>query len=158
MSIYLYKLGRLAFRRRWTALGVWVVLLILAGFGASTLSGPTSDGFSIPGTQSQQAQDLLKERFPQVSAGGSTARVVFEAPRGASLAAPQQRQAVDVLVAKLRAAPEVKSVTDPYTARGISANGTVGYAQVSYAVQSPEITPAAKDALSPPSPRPAPPV
>lgn len=147
MSIYLYKLGRLAFRRRWVVLAFWVVALLLAGLGASTLSGPTSDGFSIPGTQSQQAQDLLKERFPQISAGGATARVVFEVPAGRVLTAPAPRQAVEEMVAKLRTVPEAKVVTDPYTAGGISANGSVGYVQVTYAAPATSVSAAAKDAL-----------
>jgi len=63
MASFLYRLGRLAFRRRWLVAGLWVAVLMAALAGAATLSGATSDAFRIPGTPSQQAIDLLQERF-----------------------------------------------------------------------------------------------
>ena len=42
--------------------------------------GGTVDNFEVPGVESQQAVDLLKEQFPQRS--GATAMVVFHADSG----------------------------------------------------------------------------
>ena len=50
---------------------------------ASAFSGKTSNEFSVPGTESQVAQDLLQDKFPE--AGGGSARVVFAAPEGEKL-------------------------------------------------------------------------
>lgn len=82
MATYLYKLGRFAFRRRRYVALVWVALLALAGFGASSAATATASSFSIPGTEAQKAFDLLGQRFPGQSADGATARVVFKAPSG----------------------------------------------------------------------------
>ena len=63
MANLLYRLGRFSFYRRKLVLAIWLAILGLLGVGAATLSGPTSDDFAIPGTEAQQAQDLLNERF-----------------------------------------------------------------------------------------------
>src|SRR4051794_7443056 len=107
MATYLYRLGRLAFRRRKLVLAIWLALVGLFGLGAATLSGPTSDDFAIPGTEAQQAQDLLAERFGDNSAGGAEARVVFAAPDGTRLTDPAGRAAVDRTVAAIRSGPHV---------------------------------------------------
>jgi len=41
MASFLYRLGRLAFRRRWLVAGLWVAVLMAALAGAATLSGAT---------------------------------------------------------------------------------------------------------------------
>ena len=63
MANLLYRLGRFSFRHRWAVLGVWIVILLGAGTAASTLSGPTSESFSIPGVPALQAFELQQERF-----------------------------------------------------------------------------------------------
>lgn len=147
MASWLYRLGRSAFRRRWLVVSLWLAVLAAALVGAATLSKPTSGTFSIPGTPAQQAIDLLGERFPQASAGGATARVVFAVPAGQTLATPARRAAIERAVADLRAAPQVASVTDPFQTRAVNRAGTVGYAQATYKVPAVGLTDAARDAL-----------
>jgi RND superfamily putative drug exporter len=148
MATYLYRLGRLSFRRRRWVVALWLAVLIATGTAAGALSGPTSDDFSMPGTESQEALDLLGERFPQMAAGGATARVVFATDDRGGLTAPGTKAAVQATVAALREAPQVVAVTDPYEGRAVSPDGTVGYAQVQYGVQAPELTDAALGALT----------
>ena len=68
MATFLYKLGRLAFRRRHFAALIWVALLTLAGVGAASAPVAGSSSFSIPGTEAQKAFDLLESRFPGMAA------------------------------------------------------------------------------------------
>ena len=49
------------------------------GGGSTMLGDHYDDSFSIPGTQSQQGQDLLGERFGQT---GATGQILFTAPSG----------------------------------------------------------------------------
>ncbi len=145
MATYLYRLGRFAFRRRRFVLLVWLGLLAAGAVGAGTLSGPTANGFSIPGTESQRAADLLNERFPQAGADAATARIVFQAPAGQKLTdTPQVQQTLD----RLATAPQVARVVDPFSAKAISADGRTGYAQVTYKVPAQEITPEAQQAVA----------
>ena len=83
MATYLYRLGGWAFVHRRTVVGAWVLVLVAFAAAAVAFKGPTNDQFSVPGTQSQEAQDLLHEKFP--GAGGASARVVFVAPAGEKL-------------------------------------------------------------------------
>lgn len=124
MATFLYRLGRFAYRRRWLVAALWVAVLMAALAGAATLSGPTSDAFRIPGTQSQEAIDLLQERFPQASADGATARVVFAAPDGQQLTTAGNKAAVESTVAELKALPQVASVTDPFQSGAVNQAGT----------------------------------
>ncbi|WP_460345972.1 MMPL family transporter [Actinoallomurus acanthiterrae] len=147
MATFLYRLGRLAYRRRRLFVIFWMVILAAVGIGASTVSGKTTDGFTLSGTQSQQAIDLLHKEFPQASADGATARVVFEAPDGRTLTSGADKAEVRSLIAELRTAPQVANVPDPYTARLVSESGTIAYTQVTYKVGSSDVSGAARDAL-----------
>ena len=147
MATFLYRLGRASFRHRRLVLALWLGALVLMGFGASALSGPTSDKFSIPGIESQQAIDLLNAKFPQASAGGASARVVFQAPKGQRLTDHAAKAAVEDTVSKLRNAPQVLSATDPFQAKMISPDRTIAFSQVQYGKQASELTTADQDAL-----------
>ncbi|MGW2933809.1 MMPL family transporter [Streptomyces sp. NPDC001156] len=147
MATFLYKLGRLAFRRRHFVALIWVALLTLAGVGAASAPAAGSSSFSIPGTEAQKAFDLLEQRFPGMSADGATARVVFKAPGGEKVTAKGNKAVVEKTVRELRDGSEVVSVADPFTAHAVSKDGTIAYAQVKYKVSGMELEDASKDAL-----------
>ncbi|MEV4709278.1 MMPL family transporter [Actinoplanes sp. NPDC049316] len=147
MATYLYRLGRFSFRRRTLVLSLWLAVLAILGVGAATLSGPTADTFSIPGTEAQQAQDLLTERFPQSGAGGASARVVFAAPPGQKVTDPANRAAIEQTAARVRTGAQVADVSDPLKGT-VNQAGTVAYAQVTYKVPADDLTQADRDALT----------
>jgi putative drug exporter of the RND superfamily len=142
MASFLYRLGRFAFRRRRLVAATWLTLLVAGLAGAVTLSGPTKAGLDIPGTPAQRAIDLLGERFPQASAGGATARVVFAAP---AIDGPRYRPVIQAAVADLRRAPGIAAVSDPFTA--VNPARTVGFAEATYRVPSGDLTDADRSAL-----------
>ncbi|MBW8702840.1 Membrane protein YdfJ [Streptomyces sp. MBT84] len=147
MATFLYKIGRLAFRRRHFVALIWVALLTLAGVGATSAPAAGSSSFSIPGTEAQKAFDLLEQRFPGMSADGATARVVFEAPGGEKVTAKHHKAVVERTVRELRDGSEVTSVADPFSGHAVSKDGTIAYAQVKYKVSGMELEDASKDAL-----------
>ncbi|MEV4329858.1 MMPL family transporter [Streptomyces sp. NPDC049597] len=148
MATFLYTLGRTAFRRRRLVALLWVALLVLAGAGAASAPTATSSSFSIPGTEAQKAFDLLEERFPGGSADGATARVVFKAPDGRKMTDAGPRDEVAKAVSELKSgSDQVASVTDPYTARAVSKDGSTAYVSVTYKVTSMELTDATREAL-----------
>ncbi|MFF8846719.1 MMPL family transporter [Streptomyces sp. NPDC015127] len=148
MATFLYSLGRTAFRRRRLVALLWVALLVLAGAGAASAPAATSSSFSIPGTEAQRAFDLLEERFPGGSADGATARVVFKAPDGGKMTDAGPREEVAQAVSELRSgSDQIASVTDPYTARAVSKDGSTAYVSVTYKVNSMELTDATREAL-----------
>ncbi|MGW2779470.1 MMPL family transporter [Streptomyces olivaceoviridis] len=148
MATFLYKLGRLAFRRRHFVALIWVALLTLAGVGAASAPAAGNTSFSIPGTEAQKAFDLLEQRFPGMSADGATARVVFKAPKGEKMTDAVNKATVEKTVTQLRSGSEVASVADPYTGHAVSKNGTIAYASVKYEVSGMELADSSKDALT----------
>jgi RND superfamily putative drug exporter len=147
VATFLYKLGRLAFRRRHFVALIWVALLTLAGVGAASAPAAGSTSFSIPGTEAQKAFDLLEQRFPGMSADGATARVVFKAPAGQKMTDAANKATVNKTVKELRTGSEVTSVANPYKTNAVSKNGSVAYASVKYEVSGMELKDSSKNAL-----------
>ncbi|GGQ18673.1 membrane protein [Streptomyces mutabilis] len=148
VATFLYRLGRRAFRRRGLVALLWVAILVGAGVAASTAPAPPEDSFSMPGTESQKAFDLLDERFPAASAEGATARVVIRAPEGDKISDPAGKAKVEELVTALGNGPQVASVDDPFEANAVSQDGTTAYASVTYKVNSMELTDQARESLT----------
>ncbi|MFE9446104.1 MMPL family transporter [Streptomyces sp. NPDC006602] len=147
MATFLYKLGRLAFRRRHFVALIWVALLTLAGVAAASAPVAGSSSFSIPGTEAQKAFDLLDQRFPGASADGATGRIVFKAPEGQKMTDAANKATVAKTVAALGDGSEVVSVTDPYKTNAVSKDGTVAYTSVTYDAPSRELKDSTRDVL-----------
>ncbi|MEU5888584.1 MMPL family transporter [Streptomyces sp. NPDC047461] len=147
MATFLYKLGRLAFRRRHFVALIWVALLTLAGVGAASAPSAGSTSFSIPGTEAQKAFDLLEQRFPGASADGGTGRIVFKAPEGEKMTDAANKATVAKTVKELGEGSEVVSVTDPFTTNAVSKDGTVAYTSVKYEAPGMELADSTREAL-----------
>lgn len=132
MATLLYRLGRFSYRSRKLVGAIWLAVLIAIGGAAATLAGPTTDSFSIPGTESQQAFDLLAERFPGYALDGASARVVFVAPEGTTFAQPANRDVVGDVLAEIAVDPQVAGVESPYDTGLVSPDGMIALAQVNY--------------------------
>ena len=153
MAVYLYRLGRYCFRNRWAVLGAWVLVLLLAGAGAATLSGPTSESFSIPGVPSLEALELQQERFapPGTEMGEiaipAYAQLVFAAPEGRTLDEPAFQAAIQQLLGALEGGEQVANVIPPIPGQTIAPDATVGFANVQYTEDAIAITDATRDTL-----------
>jgi uncharacterized membrane protein YdfJ with MMPL/SSD domain len=145
MATRLYRLGSWAFENRKKVLVGWLLVLVAVFASAAAFSGKTSNEFSVPGTESQVAQDLLEEKYPE--AGGGSARVVFAAPEGEKLTDAENKAAVMESVEKASKAPEVVGVQDPYSMGAISKDGRIGFADVYYPVKAEEVEKSSADAL-----------
>ncbi|MFD7699200.1 MMPL family transporter [Streptomyces caelestis] len=140
MATLLYRLGRFSFRRRGRIAAVWLLLLILLGVGAGTLMGPTSDKFSMPGTESQRALDDLGRQFPQ--AGGATGAIVLAAPEGGKL----DPAAVAPVVKEASEIDGVTAAMDPFQTGSVSQDGRYALIQVQFDKAADEVTDEQKSA------------
>ncbi|HEX2143258.1 MAG TPA: MMPL family transporter [Glycomyces sp.] len=147
MATFLYRLGRGSFRLRWLVLAVWVLLLGGVLTAAATMQQETNPEFVLPGTESQEAFDLLEDRFPEMSADGGTAQLVFEAPEGETLTDADNQALIDELEQVMLDSPQIASVTSPFATDEagnpigmLSAEDqTIGVMQVAYAEPSMEL-------------------
>ncbi len=142
MATYLYKLGRWSYDRRGIVLGLWLAVLVGVIALAVAFGGTKNNKFEVPGTESQQAQELLEQKYP--AASGTYARVVFAAPEGETLKDASNQAAVDTTLKEAKGLAEVSAVSELTTSK----DGTIGYADVVYPVPSGEISTEAKEELA----------
>jgi uncharacterized membrane protein YdfJ with MMPL/SSD domain len=139
-------LGGWAFDHKRRVVAAWIVILGLVIASAAAFSGKTSDKFTVPGTESQRAQELLEQKYP--AASGAYARMVFAAPKGEKLTDAKNHDAVMASLAQTKKAEDVSAVIDPYSAHAISKDGRIGYADVIYPVSADKIDDPARDELA----------
>jgi RND superfamily putative drug exporter len=123
------SLARWCFAHKFRVLAAWVAaLLILGGLSASAGSGYT-DQFSLPGTESTTAFDLLKDNFNTEST--DTNQVVFAAD---DVNDPETKAAIAETLDKIGNGPHVDRVDSPFAEgaaeRQISKDGKVAFANV----------------------------
>ena len=133
------KLAAWCHDRRRTVIGLWVAAFFVFAALWGTAAGEFVNNFSLPGTESQRAYDLLKDRFPEQS--GDTANVVFAVDEGRVL---ENRQQIEAVRAEIEKSPEVLAVGDPF-ARGapVSQDGRITFAQIQLRKGAGEADPAA---------------
>ncbi|WP_395105936.1 MMPL family transporter [Actinomadura sp. SCN-SB] len=122
--------GRLAgwsYGHRWLALGIWVLVLVGVTAASQVVGADYRNDFSLPGTQSQRASDLLAEHGAQQA--GDSLQVVVRARDG--LRAPAVQRDVRAALGRIGGLPSVAAVRAPYDdAQAVSRDGTIGYATV----------------------------
>jgi RND superfamily putative drug exporter len=150
------RIARWCVRHRRRVLVGWV-LVVLAAFAASSGIGTrAANQFSLGGTESQRAQDLLTRAFRAQS--GDIDQVVFRA-RETGITDPAIRARIAPALAHIARLPHVSGVSGPYD-RGtaqISRDGRIAFATVAFDKQAPELSKAtvervisaAKEARSP---------
>ncbi|MEU1239747.1 MMPL family transporter [Micromonospora parva] len=138
MATLLYRLGRGALRRRRLVVALWLVVLVVAGLAAATLRGPTASNFTMPGTESQRALDLLSEQFP--AASGATGTIAVKAPADGQLGTPEGQAVVQELVQEASALPGVVGAVNPLQVGAVSPNGRYALVQVQFATGGDEVT------------------
>jgi putative drug exporter of the RND superfamily len=145
MARKLYVLAQWCTRHRRSVIVGWLLLLIVTAGVSSAYGGKKSTDFAIPGTESQEAIDLLSKRFP--SQAGSTAQVVFVAKTPGGITSEKGKAAMTASLARMAKTPQVISVGDPIAEQAVSQKGDVAFTEVRYAVTSDKVTDAAVVAL-----------
>jgi putative drug exporter of the RND superfamily len=142
------SLARWCFRHKVIVVVSWVLaLFVLGGLSASAGTGYT-DSFSLPGTESTTALNLLTDNFNTEAT--DTNQVVFAA---ADVNDPQTKERIEQTLEKIADGPHVERVDSPFAdgaaARQISKGGTVAFANVHMDGEQPiaDVPKSAYDAL-----------
>ena len=132
MARLLHRLGAFSVRRRRTVLASWLVALGVMAAVSLSFAGDFTGNFSIPGTESQQANDLIQSRTPGADADAPSGRVVFAAPAGQTLASGAGRAAVERTIGAIERVPGVASASDPFESSAVSEDGRVAFTSVDF--------------------------
>src|SRR3712207_6534487 len=120
--------AQFAVRRRGVVLLGWFGALIALIVAAGAFGGGFTNSFELPGTESQQAFDLLKDRFPQQA--GDSATLVFKADEGIN--SPAIRARIEQIRAEAATLPKVVEVGSLDAPGAISADGRIARLPVQY--------------------------
>jgi putative drug exporter of the RND superfamily len=112
----LYHLGRLCARHHWVVIVLWVIGAIALVAVSRAAGDRANNNISLPGTESNQAQDVLQKGLPQQAYGANP--VVLKAKSG-KLDSGNNEQAVKDTVSALQKVGHVVSAPDPLTTPGL---------------------------------------
>jgi RND superfamily putative drug exporter len=135
MNSVIRHLGDTSARRPWRTIAAWAVLAAVVVALTGAFGGAFLDDFTAPNSESAQATRLLEKRFPAVAGGSAVA--VFAAPRGEQLSS--FRSGVESALSRVSDIEHVAKVSDPFATGRVSADGRVGYAEITLDVPSTEL-------------------
>jgi uncharacterized membrane protein YdfJ with MMPL/SSD domain len=92
---------RVMVHHRWLVLGAWLVVFAASGAAASGLSDLLTNRFTLPGTDTKRAEDILEEHFGQKSTGSFTLVVQGQPGTSAQSLVPAVREAAQRVVKEL---------------------------------------------------------
>jgi RND superfamily putative drug exporter len=128
----LARLARWATQHKRTVVLGWIAVLVIAMGVSSAVGTNYTTNFSLGGTESQRATDLLKRDFP--AQAGDEDAIVLHARQG-KITDAAVRDRVEPVLAKVAKLPHVTGVRSPYDSGGASAvsrDGTIGFATVTF--------------------------
>src|SRR6185369_3614220 len=124
------RIANFCYERRRLVLGLWFLLLIGLGVLSGVAGGKTKTEFRLPGSESQEAFDILKTRgFAERS--GESARIVWKADQGVK--DPAVRTTMEKFFQDVLAIVPRSAVVSPYESgneRQISQDGKIAYAEL----------------------------
>jgi len=129
-------IARWCFRHRFAVIAAWVLVLVGLGALSQAVKSDYNNSFSLPGTDSTTAQQLLATTIP--AQAGDSDTIVWQVSHGTARDTAVVTRMTSVLK-QIAVMPEVTAVAGPYGPRGtaqISRDGRTAYATVDFAKQS----------------------
>ena len=126
------RLARWCIAHRRRVVAGWLAVAVVVTALAGAVGRNYATNFTLPGTESQRASDLLTREFRTQS--GDLDTIVFRVSRG-TVDSPAVRAAIIPLLAHVRTAPHVAAVISPYSTRGsvqVSPNRMTAFATINY--------------------------
>ena len=111
MTPVLYALGHFCTKHRWVVVIAWVVIAVGLLLGSKALGWNTSNNLTLNGTGSQDATNLLNDRWPDAANGSIP--VVLGAPGGNLISDSQYTDAINETVSNYENDSGVISVVSP---------------------------------------------
>jgi RND superfamily putative drug exporter len=129
-------IARWCFRHRFAVIAAWVFVLVGLGTLSQTVKSDFNNSFSLPGTGSTTAQQLLSKAIP--AQAGDSDTIVWQVSDGTVRDATVTTR-ISTVLKQIATMPEVAAVVSPYGPQGaaqISWDGRTAYATVDFAKQA----------------------
>ena len=129
-------IARWCFRHRFVVIAAWVLVLVGLGALSQAIKSDYNNSFSLPGTGSTTAQQLLAKAIP--AQAGDSDTIVWQVSQGTVRDATVTTRMNGVLK-QIATMPEVAAVVSPYGPHGaaqISRDGRTAYATVNFTKQA----------------------
>ena len=125
------KIARWTMAHRRIVVVAWISATVGIFAVSSSVGKKTASDFTLPGTGTQHALDLLKSKFP--AQAGDADQIVFHARTG-TLNDRADRATIGATLARVTRQPHVTSVVSPYApgANAISRDRTIAFATVNF--------------------------
>jgi MMPL family len=133
---FMSAIARWCFGHRSAVIAAWVLVLVGLGSLSQAVKSDYNNSFSLPGTGSATAQQLLTRAIP--AQAGDSDTIVWQVGHGTVRDATVTARMSGVLK-QIAAMPDVAAVVGPYGPRGaaqISRDGRTAYATVNFARQT----------------------
>jgi RND superfamily putative drug exporter len=133
---FMSAIARWCFRHRFAVIAAWALVLVGLGALSQAVKSDYNNSFSLPGTGSTTAQQLLTKAIP--AQAGDSDTIVWQVSHGTVRDAAVATRMSGVLE-QIAAMPEVAAVVSPYGPHGaaqVSRDGRTAYATVNFAKQA----------------------
>jgi len=140
MTGLLYKLGHACARWRFVVVGLWLVMIVGLVIAARTAGSDTTNNVTLPGTGSQNATDLLSNRFPSQAYGTNPLVIATDSGK---LTDSKYSKAINSTVTELKKTAHVTAAVSPLSDSGsdaLSKDKKIGYVSVALNVGQGSIT------------------
>jgi RND superfamily putative drug exporter len=130
---------RWCYHHRRLVIIAWLVVLVSVIGSERAIGSAYANSFSLPGTESTKALDLLNASLPKQAGDSDT--IVWHVASG-SVNNPTVRARIEALLGKVAKAASVASVRSPYTATGagqVSRDGKTAYATIVFTKLAPQL-------------------
>jgi len=130
--------ARVCTRHPWRVIASWIAIIGLLIVLVGTIGGSLRDKFTIPGSDTQRATDLIKAEFAVKQ--GSVLNLVFAAPTGQRLDTAVRKAAIERATSLLRSSEfkphggkaGLESVGNPFSKRTFSNDHRIAYSEAQF--------------------------
>ena len=132
------RVAQACIRLRYVVVAAWIAATIGLSVLSGAVGGQAEDDYSLPGSESERASELLREAGFSFG-GGTQAQLVLQ--RDGGLDDADTRARVDDLVARVEELVPAARVTNPFTQEGsyqLAESGEIGYVAVDLPEQDPD--------------------
>ena len=129
-------IARWCFRHRFAAIATWVLVLVGLGTLSQAVKSDYNNSFSLPGTGSTTAQQLLAKAIP--AQAGDSDTIVWQVSHG-TVRDTTVTTRMSRALKQIATMPEIAAVVSPYGPHGaaqISRDGRTAYATVNFTKQA----------------------